>query len=685
MYDIHEDPSYATILRLISEKRNMLITGPGGTGKSTLIKKLSDGLENLSVTALTGCAALLLNCRAKTLHSWAGIGLGKDTLVKNIDTIKKKPHLKKRWTGCRTLIIDEVSMLTPELFERLDEIGRAIRKEPNRPFGGLQLILVGDFCQLPPISKDLSGNETETSFVFESALWSKTVTTVVLLNKIWRQKDPVYQKILGEVRMGQLSAESERILRTRMNTNWQDELIRPTLLFSRNNDVDRVNEKNLNAIEDDSKIFVAATVFDKSRWIAEGSGLPVPDMDSEVVEFAIRKLKQDAPCVDRLELRKGAQVMLLTNSDIEAGLVNGSRGIVVDFEIGSRYPIVKFKHGPPRTIEPCVWWSHEMPHVGEEQIPLRVAYAITIHKSQGASIDSAIVDIGKSTFEYGQAYVALSRVRSLEGLHIYALDVRRIRTHPRVLKFYESLRPVTAPVQEIVTASVAAPAHTPVQTVTESNAWSLNNVHPSWRPLLNTYLTSDSGIELEKFVSDARSSGVVYPEPINVFAALSLGLDDVKVVILGQDPYHGPGQAMGLSFAVSDGTAKPPSLKNIEKEVASDTGMSGPVSLAYWFKQGVLLLNTILTVDAGKPLSHSGKGWEKFTDAVLSEISSKRSGVVFMLWGKQAQKKRSLLIGDHHILEAAHPSPLSAYNGFFGSKHFSQANAILGEKSIVWA
>ena len=119
--------------------------------------------------------------------------------------------------------------------------------------------------------------------------------------------------------------------------------------------------------------------------------------------------------------------------------------------------------------------------------------------------------------------------------------------------------------------------------------------------------------------------------------------------------------------------------------MASDTGISGPVSLASWFKQGVLLLNTILTVDAGKPLSHSGKGWEKFTDAVLSEISSKRSGVVFMLWGKQAQKKRSLLIGDHHILEAAHPSPLSAYNGFFGSKHFSQANAILGEKSIVWA
>jgi len=698
MYDIHSDPSYATILRLISEKRNMLITGPGGTGKSTLIKKLSESTDNTAVTALTGCAALLLNCRAKTLHSWAGIGLGKDSLDKNIDTIKRKPHIKKRWTSCRTLVIDEVSMLTPELFERLDDIGRAIRKEPNRPFGGIHLILVGDFCQLPPIAKDLSGNETETTFVFESTKWNKTVSTVVLLNKIWRQKDPIYQHILSEVRMGKLSKESEEILRSRMNTNWQEELIRPTLLFSRNYDVDRVNEKNLNAIEDASKVFEAQTVFDTSRWAAEGSGLPAPDKDSDLICFAIRKLKQDAPCVDRLELRKGAQVMLLTNTDIEAGLVNGSRGIVVDFEIGSRFPIVKFKYGSPRTIEPCVWWSHEMPHVGEEQIPLRVAYAITIHKSQGASIDAAIVDIGKSTFEYGQAYVALSRVRSLEGLHIYALDVKRIRTHPRVLQFYKSLQPeivtpdvvtvepevVTVEPEVVTVKSKIAGINAAVYEMPCGN-WDLNSVHISWHTLLKSSLTTSNGLQLEKFVSEARNSGPVYPKSSDVFASLRLGLNDIKVVILGQDPYHGPEQAIGLSFAVSDTTTKPPSLKNIEKEVISDTGLSGPVNLKSWFAQGVLLLNTILTVDAGKPLSHSGKGWEKITDAVLSEISSKRSGVIFMLWGKQAQKKRALIGPQHYILEAAHPSPLSAYNGFFGCKHFTQANTLLGEKSIVWA
>jgi len=215
--------------------------------------------------------------------------------------------------------------------------------------------------------------------------------------------------------------------------------------------------------------------------------------------------------------------------------------------------------------------------------------------------------------------------------------------------------------------------------------WVLDVIHASWRPLVDRLLSETSGLALTQFVSESRSKGTVYPNSNDVFAALRLGLEDVRVVILGQDPYHGPGQAMGLSFAVGDGVAHPPSLKNIEKEVASDTGSKEPVNLHAWFDQGVLLLNTILTVDAGKPLSHVGQGWEKITDAILGELASKRKGIVFMLWGKQAQKKRDLIGLGHHILESAHPSPLSAYNGFFGSKHFSKANAALGEKAIVWA
>jgi len=435
---ILENPECEQIIELVKKGTNLFITGPGGTGKSTLIKKMTQLLDNIHVVAMTGCAALLLDCSAKTLHSWAGIGLGKNPLDKTIESIKKKSHVRKRWKSTRTLVIDEVSMLTPELFEKLDTISREIRKQPDKPFGGLQLVLVGDFCQLPPISRDVSGSEIDMKFLFESNIWDSTINTIILLTKIWRQVDPIYQKVLSEVRLGVVSPESEKILRSRMNTNWKEEEIRPTVLFSRNMDVDKVNDINMKSLESKIHVFKAITVIDKSKWT--DTVLSMPEKSSDIFQFAVNKLDQDASYSAHLELRIGAQVMLLTNTDLEGGLVNGSRGIIVDFENIRGFPIVQFKHGQPRIIEPFCWYSHEMPHIGRQQIPLRIAYAITIHKSQGASIDSAIVDIGKSTFEYGQAYVALSRVRSLEGLHIFALDMTKIKTHPRVLEFYKKLK-----------------------------------------------------------------------------------------------------------------------------------------------------------------------------------------------------------------------------------------------------
>ena len=438
---ILENPECEKIIDIIKTGVNLFITGPGGTGKSTLIRKLNEQLDSIHITSMTGCAALLLDCFAKTLHSWSGIGLGKDSLEKTIEYIKKKRHVKKRWTSIRTLVIDEVSMLTPELFERLDAIGRAVRKQSHKPFGGLQLVLVGDFCQLPPISKDVSGSEVELRFLFESDIWSSSINTIIVLNKIWRQIDPVFQKVLTEVRMGVVSAESENILRSRMNTNWKEETIRPTVLFSRNIDVDKVNDVNMKALDSKIHVFEAKTVINKSKWT--DTTLAMPEKSSDIFQFAVNKLDQDASYSAHLELRIGAQVMLLTNTDLEGGLVNGSRGVIVDFEGIRGFPIVQFKRGKARIIEPYCWYSHEMPHIGRQQIPLRIGYAITIHKSQGASIDSAIVDIGKSTFEYGQAYVALSRVRSLEGLHIFALDMSKIKTHPRVLEFYKNLKPTT--------------------------------------------------------------------------------------------------------------------------------------------------------------------------------------------------------------------------------------------------
>jgi len=657
------DPSVEEILKLIREGKNLFLTGPGGTGKSTIVRRLAQEVHGIAVTAMTGCAALLLEAKASTLHSWAGIGLGKDTLEKTIEAIRKKDRLRRRWTTCRVLVIDEVSMLTPELFERLDAIGRSIRKSTKR-FGGLGLVLVGDFCQLPPVA-------TDVRFLFESELWSSSVDIACLLTKIWRQKDPVYQQILGEVRMGTLSEESERILRGRMNTNWQTEVIKPTLLFSRNQQVDAINMQNLEAIAEDPKIFVKTATFDEGRWYTAGhEGIP-PLKTSDTVGYAQDRLCKDASFVERLELRKGAQVMLTVNMKPEAGLVNGSRGVIVGFETSARgFPIVKFS-GSTIIVEPYVWWSHELPHVGIQQIPLRVAWAITIHKSQGASIDAAIVDIGKSTFEYGQAYVALSRVRSLEGLHLFALDVSRIKTHPRVAAFYEKLHASASLVPAVPVSAVPVP-------------WSLDCVHPSWRTVLDSVLTH----KLADFVSAERSRTAIYPAASDVFKALSLGIDEVKVVILGQDPYHGEGQAMGLAFSVPNGVTAPPSLRNIMKEVTTDLGVScNHVNLTSWLKQGVLLLNTVLTVEERKAASHVEVGWEAVTDALLKELVMRRKGLVFLLWGKTAQSKAGLIHCDssHHVLEAAHPSPLSAYRGFFGCKHFSRTNELLGpEAAIRW-
>jgi len=660
---ILENPECEQIMGIIKTGANLFITGPGGTGKSTLVRQIAEG-GGVHVTAMTGCAALLLECSAKTLHSWAGIGLGKDSIEKTIETIKRKSHVKKRWTSARTLIIDEVSMLTPELFERLDTIGRALRKQPNLPFGGLQLILVGDFCQLPPIPKDLSGADVELRFLFESELWSSSVSTIIVLSKIWRQLDPVYQRVLTEVRMGSVSQESIDILKSRMNTDWRSEAIKPTVLFSRNADVDKVNDVNMKALEGAVKVYNAQTIIDAGKWT--DTTVAMPDNSSDSFKFAVNKLDQDAPYSAALELRLGAQVMLLTNTDLEAGLVNGSRGIIVDFDPVRKFPLVKFRRGEPRLIEPYTWYSHEMPHIGRQQIPLRIAYAITIHKSQGASIDSAIVDIGKSTFEYGQAYVALSRVRSLEGLHVFALDVSKIKTHPRVLEFYRSLNTIVD--------YVHAPAVTPP------------SVDSSWAPVLST-LESKEGKALLAFVAEERRTKTIYPHPDLVMRCLQMPVSSIKVVILGQDPYHGPGQAMGLAFSVPDSVKAPPSLKNIMKEVSSDLGITcDKADLSSWVAQGVLLLNTVLTVEDGKPLSHANKGWEHVTDTIIKTISLCNSGCVFMLWGKNAQKKADLIdAGRHTILMAAHPSPLSAYNGFFGCKHFSQANAILGSRAIDWA
>lgn len=216
-------------------------------------------------------------------------------------------------------------------------------------------------------------------------------------------------------------------------------------------------------------------------------------------------------------------------------------------------------------------------------------------------------------------------------------------------------------------------------------------IEPSWKQLLAAEWDMPYFAQLTDFVRGEYALGTVYPPGGRIFAAFdACPVNEVRVVILGQDPYHGPGQANGLCFSVAPGVQMPPSLVNIFKEVCDDTGAPMPADgdLSRWARQGVLLLNTTLTVRAHHAASHSGHGWERFTDAAIRALSARQQPMVFMLWGSHAIGKRSLIDGNRHlVLTSPHPSPLSAYRGFFGNRHFSRANEFLtahGQSPVVW-
>jgi ATP-dependent DNA helicase PIF1 len=435
------NPGQQEALDAVLTGQNVFLTGPGGTGKSFLIHRIVEELQErkkkVAVTALTGCAALLLGKDAKTIHSWAGIGLGRDKAVVIVANMKKYRHkVQRRWLLMNTLIIDEISMMTPEILQLLDEVGRLVRRDDRKPFGGIQVILVGDFFQLPPVVKgDDTDKKGETSFVFESPLWQTLGLKVCRLTQVVRQDDPVFHKVLEEARVGKLSKESLQVLQSRQTTIWQDLKIKPTLLFSRRAEVEMINEQNFKALPGPIKRYEAKTLFDTT--VAKG----LTEQTKEV-QFAVSKMDRDAPYKVELQLKIGAQVMLIYNLDQEAGLVNGSRGVVEGFDAETGLPLVLFKgHSKAIPVGVQSWESEELDGVKRSQIPLILAYAITIHKSQGATLDSALIDIGPSTFEVGQAYVALSRVKSLDSLYVFDLDPLAFKAHPKVCCFYDSLVP----------------------------------------------------------------------------------------------------------------------------------------------------------------------------------------------------------------------------------------------------
>ena len=406
---------------LFLKGENIFITGFGGSGKSFFIKKACShySFRNIGVTSTTGTSAILIN--GTTLHSFLGIGLGNMEIAELYLHVKNKSYLHKRWKELEILIIDEISMLSPILFDKLEHLARIIRKN-GKPFGGIQLILSGDFFQLPVIGET-------NSFCFDAESWNKCIPkkNVIYFDKNFRQGDIVFQNILNEIRYGKVSNETMTILNTRVNAELVNEFgILPTKIFSLNRDVDNENERELNKL---------SLKNEKLEFMEYELTYDILKPNLTNIES---KIKKTCNVPFTLQLCVGAQVMLLFNLDLDLKLCNGSRGVVVKFE--NELPVVRFLNGLTMVIEHKIWTVEEnkVPVFMFTQIPLKVAFACSGHKSQGLSIDYAQVDLA-NIFEYGQSYVCLSRVRTLEGLSIKNLNKECFKTNQKVIDFYKDL------------------------------------------------------------------------------------------------------------------------------------------------------------------------------------------------------------------------------------------------------
>jgi ATP-dependent DNA helicase PIF1 len=452
------------------EGHNLFITGPGGTGKTRLIQYFVDYMKAPGgkapfetriahqVCALTGCAAVLLNCGAKTIHSWSGIRLGKGTKEDIVRRVIKNRFAIKSWRESDVLIVDEISMMSAKMFELLDEIGRLIRRN-TKPFGGIQLVFTGDFFQLPPIpdSCDLSSS----LFCFESPKWPQVFSreNCIQLTTYFRQSDPKYIEILQQVRTGKLSEENTAILQKCVHRVYSPEDhggIVLTKLFPVRQKVDYVNATMYASLKQEEVTFTYTSKTNETFYLESTTPIPYEllekcrEMSKPEMDFEIEQLLSSSQTEKQLNLKIGAAVMCTTNLNVDAGICNGSQGIVVGFSESSvrqslsisnaniLVPVVRFANGRTMKIEPYIRQSDDYPTIVVSQIPLCLAWALTIHKIQGSTLQMAEMDIGKSVFEYGQTYVALSRIKSLDGLYLSEFNPHRIKANSDVVAFYES-------------------------------------------------------------------------------------------------------------------------------------------------------------------------------------------------------------------------------------------------------
>jgi len=478
-------------LQQFEDGDNLFITGEGGTGKTRLIQHLVKATKNtgkkIQVTALTGCASLLLECGARTIHSWSGIKLGNGDPEDIASNILYNYMATKAWRTTDILVVDEVSMMSKRIFDMLNYVGMRVRGS-TRPFGGIQVVFVGDFFQLPPVAgRDMMDGDDQ--FCFESDDW-KTVFPMdnhIVLQTMFRQEDALFRSILGNVRKGVVRDQDTEVLEKHVGREVDVEAccgITPTKLLPTRSKVDTINRDMFAKLKGELHPFPFIEKKNCMKYIGGGAETDIPlailskcrrNMTPQKAGFEVDRLVNNSPCVKDLQLKVGANVMCTVNLDLENGICNGSIGTVIAFRaVGAAAsaalkqgsaaagsaaagsaanicggvssstvdvlaPVVLFTNGRRVTMPMKFWQSEDYPTVAVGQYPLCLAWAMTIHKIQGATLSMAEIDIGSGIFECGQTYVALSRVKNLVGLYLSSFDSSKIKTNRKVKQFYDSI------------------------------------------------------------------------------------------------------------------------------------------------------------------------------------------------------------------------------------------------------
>lgn len=391
-------------LKILKTGVNVFLTGEPGSGKTHTVNQYADYLREHNIqpaiTASTGIAATHLS--GITIHSWAGIGIKESLSKRDLEKISKISYVKKRVEKARVLIIDEISMLEAKTFDLVNLVCQQIRQS-KESFGGLQVVVVGDFFQLPPIGR-------YAQFAFESAIWEKAGFIVCYLTEQYRQDDKDFLTMLSAIRENIFDENHLRIIEKRV-IGFEQMPKDITRIFSHNANVDMINSQELGKLPGIAKVFY---------------------MSSRGQRNFIDNLKKGCLSPEVLELKEGARVMF-TKNNVKQGFVNGTVGRIIGFNEESDYPIVEIANGEQIEVWPMEWTVEDGGNIKARivQVPLRLAWAITIHKSQGMSLEEAIVDLQK-TFEFGQGYVALSRVRRLSGIYLLGYNQKAFLVHPKM-------------------------------------------------------------------------------------------------------------------------------------------------------------------------------------------------------------------------------------------------------------